>query len=271
MPNSVINKLALDFTDTTLPKLYADPALNEGSMYLFDFLTEQGNPNADGAIAAGSSFPNLVDGGAAASLVGTSATVSNLSGKAGISMPGVGGASPTTYIDLGASYDLSGTNADFLSIIWCKTPSVGYVSPYPQILVQGPFGNEAQAQISFTTGNTGQKARFSVANAAGTQSVIELTSSVGIDAPTQYALARIGAALYLFKNGVQVLTAPYTGSGLYNASAQRAKLGAGYKGTLYRLLKENLTVSCEDSGLSGLAQATATVAADYEANSARFV
>ncbi|MBB3940682.1 hypothetical protein GGR39_002339 [Novosphingobium fluoreni] len=271
MAVSIIDRLSTNFTDATLPKLYRDIVLNPGSMYLFDFLSSYSNPNADGNLAPGATFKNMVDGAADAVLIGSSATIVNLPGRAGISMPGVGGGAPTTSIELGGAgaFSLHASNHDFLEFAWIKTPSAGFVTGYPQILVNGVFGNEGNDQISITTHSDGKTPRISIANAAGVANTLSGSSGQGLGAPTQVGMARIGSALRLYINGALVSS----GSGpatLYDTSAQKTKLGAGYKGTVYRVGKEDLTVSAAASGLSLVAQADAVMAADYATNAPRF-
>lgn len=271
MPTNTINeRLTGNFSDTTMPKMVLDPIVNAGSMYLLDFLNAYCNPNADGALTAGMIFKNLVDGADDAVLVGA-ASVANLTGKAGISMPGTGsGGGITTYIDLGTDYDLHTPNPDFLVIAWVKAPASGYITTYPQILILGVYGNEGQDQYSVTMGSDGKTPRVSVANAAGTAFATAATGGASNGVITQIALSRVGTLVTLYVNGVAVATQTMTGSGIYDSSAQRVKIGAGFKGTVYRVAEENLTVSAAAAGKTTAAQALAQVVLDYTVNIGRF-
>jgi hypothetical protein len=270
MSVSVIDRLSTNFTDTSLPKLYRDTILNSGSRYLFDFLDSYSNPNADGALSAGAVFKNMVDGAPDGEFVGAAA-IANLAGKAGLSMPGVGsGGSVTSYIDLGVGYDMAALDHDFLDIVWFKTPASGLVTGFPQILVLGAFGGESTLQLSLSGGTDGNTPRFSVANSAGVATTRSAAAGTGGGARAQMAVSRVGNTVTLYVNGAQIsTTSAFTGT-LYSAAGQSAKLGAGYKGTIYRVLKEDLTLSGAEAGRTPAAQALAQVAADFAANSARF-
>lgn len=275
MGNSVIERLSTPFTDASLPRLYRDPILNTGSMFLFDFLDGFSNPNGDGNLAAGASFANLVDGAPGATIVGTTASFASLSGRAGLAIPGATGAAGTAnYVDLGTSYNLAALNHDFLMILWLKTVASGFTTGYPQILVQGPFSNEGNDQVSITMGSDGKTPRGSVANSTGTGASASGASGAGLGAVQQLAMFRAGSTLALSLNNVAVT--PQTvipGTGLYDVSSSGSpstKIGAAYKGTMYRAYKEDLTVSAAAIGSTPAAQAAAQIAADYAANASRF-
>lgn len=270
MTVTVADRLSTAFTDLTLGALTLDPMINPGTLFRFDFTNTYSNPGAVGALAAGAKFLNLVDGGAQAAIVGSSAAFTNLAGKAGLISPGAGAAN-ATYIDLG-TYDLHASNHDFAVSVWLKTPAANFATGYPQIIVNGVFNNEAQDQFSLTTASDGKTPRGSVASGAALGYAAAAPSGAGLGVPTLASIVRIGTANSLWINGALVASAPVMPvNSLYDTSAQRVKIGSAYAGTLYVAALEDLTLSSAASGLSPLAQAQASLQAEYANNAGRLV
>jgi hypothetical protein len=263
MTITVTQKLSSAFTDTSLPKLYRDPILTAGSLFLFDALNSYSNPNADGNIANGATFANLIDGapGATANLLGSH--FQNLTGKAGIYSDGAGGGSA---IGMGAStYDLSASNHEFWAWLWFKLPSTGYTTSN----YQSPFfystSNANTSQWWFDLGVGGVQPRFSIGE--GGTSAMTLTSPTNITPGSIYMLAghwKAGALMEMYLNGsLNNSNSSGIPSSLQAGSTAQPSITDNVTGTIYRWGLEDLTVS----GASAAAQASA----EYNANHTRFI
>ena len=251
-----------NFTDATLPKLYRDKIMNAGSKFLFDFLSPYCNANADGNIANGAAFTNLVDGAPGATVTTAGSAIQSLAGKAGLFLDGVSG---VNQINLGNSYSLHATNPSFLVILWIKIPAVGFeATDYNHILKLGDSTNDCQ--FFFDAGLGGVRPRVTVGHGAGSNALTHsVASGFGQGAPLQLALEWSPGTLKGYANGVQF--ASITGQAglntLRDTSASSILMSGDFKGTVYRAYQENLTVS----GKTGAEQ----VLADYNANVGRFV
>lgn len=257
-----------NYTATTagLQKLYRDQILNPGSKFLLDFLDPTCNPNADGTLPAGTTFVNLVDG-ANGGIINTSSTMANLTGKTGLSVPGSGGGNLT--IGNAGDYDLHVSNDEFIVIVWFKTPASGFISTSFLNLFSEMVSNTNTAQFYSDMGSDGQTPRIGYGN--GTiSSVLALASGTGLGAVTQLGMHIKPAAhtLELYYNGGFVSNSvgppPNT---LQNAATLKPTLNAGYKGTVYRLYMEDITVS---SAANSAISAAGQIALDYAQNSSRF-
>lgn len=260
MSVSVINKLSSSFTDTSLPKLYRDPILNGGSKFLFDFLSAYCNPNADGAIANGATFNNVLDGGPVATSV--TANLTNLTGKTGINNTA---ANATVNLGPNASYDNSGLNHEMLMCFWFKLPATGYVTS----AFYSPFGyttsNNNAAQWIFDMGSGGLTPRFSIGNGSA---AFTAQAASNVTPGSIYQVAghwKPGVSVDLYLNGAllpvsNVTSIPTT---LQSVTGTAPYLMNSMKGTIYRSWMEDLAVS----GNTPLAQ----VASDYSLNATRFV
>lgn len=260
---TTIVKLAQAFTDTTLPKLYRDPILNAGSKFLFDFLSAYSNPNADGAVADGAVFKNLVDGGADAVLAagGGGNTVTQLAGRAGLSFTAAGGNG--RYIDIGAGYDFFASQHSFLVCFWDKQPSSGYNSAvsYNTILTRTD-NNANTSEFWLDMGTDGKTPRGAVGSGSNSP-VASGASGQGQGAVRQVALAWSAGTGSFFINGSVVAMNSNFPTTLLDKSTSHIKLFGGHVATMYRVWAEDLTVS----GKSAASQ----VALDWAKNAARFV
>lgn len=268
MSATIIQRSADAFTDANLAKLYADPILNKGSMYLFDFVNPIGNPNPDGALGAGATFKNFVDGGADAVYVpatgGNSATIgiSNAANKAGIVSTGQTGniATPPT-ITLGNPTAAIGAD-EALMILWLKTNGNAFQGG--SFLIDGFDIAPAAGQIYWA---------YSIYEAVNAQSLQAGTriSGAGIVGPTivankpgvvrQIAMSVSAGTIKIYENGALVGTQS-GGANPIPATGVAPRLLMAGAGTFYRAYMERLTLS----GRSALA----AVQADYALNSARF-
>ena len=262
MTVSIIERLSTTLTDLTLPKLYRDPIMNNGSKFLFDFCNPYCNPNPDAALTASMTFNNLLDAGPAATIVG-GVGLANAAGKAGVTFSGGQG---STNINLGTAYDLHATNDEFILIYWDKESASGYNSGG---YIPGPYlsltSDANHAQWYFDYGADGKTIRASVGTSSGSGGVsVPAASGLGQGAPRQIALHwKSTGLLELYVNGAlqgSSLSAPTT---LPNAATDSIVFPNYYVGTLYRLYQEDLTVS----GLSAASQ----ILADYNSNAGRFI
>ncbi|WCT78681.1 hypothetical protein [Novosphingobium humi] len=264
---SVIQRLSSAFTDTTLPKLYRDPIMNAGTLALFDFLNAYCNPNPDGALASGATFNNLVEGSAIGATLNASGNVSNLTGKAGLSLSGAaGGTAKLLTFGAAGAFDDAVLKHHFLYTLWLKTPAASPASGYTPLLSLSPSGagNGNNAQMWSDTGSDGYTVRFQQGTGSSTTNSQRAATANNAVAQVGYRMNPGNGEYELFYNGASV-TGTLTGgpTSPLSAAAMTLAIGGGYKGTIYRVGIEDLTVS----GLTAAAQ----VAADYAANSARFV
>lgn len=263
---SVIQKLSSAFTDTTLPKLYRDPIMNAGTLALFDFLNSYCNPNADGALASGVTFNNMVDGSPIGATLNASGNASNLTGKTGLSLSGAAGSTAKllTFGTAGA-FDDAVLKHNFLYTLWLKTPAASPATGYTPLLSLSPSGagNGNAAQMWSDTGSDGYTVRFQQGNGSGT-AVNSQRAATANNAVAQvgYRMNPGNGEYEMFYNGASLGTLTGGPTSPLSAAAMTLAIGGGYNGTIYRMSVEDLTVS----GLTGAAQ----IAADYAANSGRF-
>jgi len=263
---SVIHKSPDPYTDPNITKLYRDPLLNKGSRFLFDFLDGYGNPNADGALAPGATFKNLVDGGGDAVLLagsgGTSGTiaVANAANKAGITSTGqTGNLTSPPLILLGNPQSIGANPA--LLILWIKT------------LANSFQGGAAMDDVVSASGAAGTvQWAYSFYLAAGAQTFqpgtrVQGSTLVGPLLPAapgavrQIAMSISGGTVQAFVNGVAAGSATGAANPVGD-TGNPPRLNLGQAGTFYRAYMERLDLS----GRTALA----AVQADYAANSARF-
>jgi hypothetical protein len=267
MSASIIQRSADPFTDATIAKLYLDPVLNKGSMYLFDFLNPTSNPNPDGVLASGATFRNLVDGGAdgvyAAATGGNSASIgiSNAANKGGIVSTGqTGNIATSPTITLGAPTAAIGSD-EALIILWLKTNGNSYIGG--SYLIDGLDVAPAAGQLFWA---------YSIYAAVNAQTIQAGTrmSGAGIIGPTvaakpgavrQIGLSISGGMTRIYENGA-LAGAMAGAANPIPATGMSPRLLMNGAGTFYRAYMERLTLS----GRSALA----AVQADYALNNARF-
>ncbi|WCT76293.1 hypothetical protein [Novosphingobium humi] len=264
---SVIQKLSSAFTDATLPKLYRDPIMNAGTLALFDFLNSYCNPNADGALASGVTFNNMVEGSPIGATLNASGNASNLTGKTGLSLSGAAGSTAKllTFGTAGA-FDDAVLKHHFLYTLWLKTPAASPASGYTPLLSLSPAGagNGNGAQFWSDTGSDGYTARMQQGTGSATVNQQRAATANNVVAQIAYRMNPGNGEYEMFCNGASVAGTITGGpTSPLSAAAMTLAIGGGYKGTIYRMSVEDLTVS----GLTAAAQ----VAADYAANSTRFV
>lgn len=261
---SIIDQLPFAYTDDTLPIIPRDPLINVGSEFLFDFLNAYCNPNADGNLVTGATFNNMVDGGTAASLTGTTDSFESLTGKAGLYSIGTAGG----YLDLGQKYDFSVSLHPWLYILWIKTPSTGYTSTAYTALLAQDNGSTNNAQAYFDMGPDGKTPRTEVGYGSGgpNSGGYALASGTDLGSVTQLAVSwqPTSPEVTMYVNGAQV--GGFAASGVSTLVAQTGnnmRMGSAYKGTIYRAYLEDLEVSGALPGTQ--------VANDYTTNASRFV
>lgn len=226
-----------------LPKAYCAPFLNDGSLAYFNTTRDDCNPHADGALTNGLTLNNLVDGGPDGIVVG--AGLSNLTGLAGLAFDGSG---TGTYLAIGGAgaMDLHAANPKFGILMTFKTPASGYItSPaYLDLMALGSGNNEqygiTQGEHGYDPGvgmgsGTGQAAQFLTGNFNGAVLQIGMLWDPA------------GPSIALYHNGAFVqntmVGVPAT---LQDGSAAILKIAPGWKGTVYEIYVENLTVSGAD-------------------------
>lgn len=267
---TVVERLASNFTDATLPKLYKDPLLNSGSLFLFDFLNPYTNPLADGAIASGAAFKNLVEGGADATITG--AGMANLAGKKGLDLTAGGGLLGLgigRYNQAPAAPPLA-AQRDFLVIFWHKLPNAGFNATAYRPFFQLTTGNANVAQWIFDGGPDGKTPRATIGyttNGPGGETRL-IASGTGQGAPQQLAIRWKAGQIFFYVNGALSSASGVTANinTLFDAATAQVNVPPDYKGTVYRIYEEDLTIS----GQLTEAQALARVKADYDLNIARF-
>ena len=269
MSATITEKNSDPFTDTKMKRMYGEPILNEGSMYLFDFVNPVSNPNPDGALAGGATFRNLVDGGADAVYTpptgGNSATISiaSAAGKAGIVSSGQTAAIATPpLITLGAPQAAIGTD-EITAILWMKTSG----NPFQGIpvLLDGVTANPGAGLIQYAytlyaaSGTNGPT--IQAGTRLGGSTLVGPTAPGAPDKVRQLAMSMVGGTVKIYSNAALVATL----SGAANpiaATSVAPRLDLSVPSTIYRVYGERLTLS----GRSALA----AIQADYALNSGRF-
>lgn len=249
---SIIQRLSGPMTDVTRPKMYRDPVINPGTLALFDFLDPYCNPAADGDIAVGAAFKNLVDGNpaAVAEKNATAGILTNAAGKAGLVFSGGGGAG-MTRINLGLSdlYNLDRTQNEFIFCAWYKEPTVGFSTG--QATVAGKQAAPNNAIYNINVGNGGIPQSILAGQAVN----VFGASNAGIGAPRHVAAHWRNGLQRLFVNGVLTFTRTIAAA-LPDHSAFPLTIGtSNTKMTFYRLLLEDVVASGADP--------TAQILADY--------
>jgi hypothetical protein len=269
MSASIIQRSADPFTDASLARLYLDPILNKGSMYLFDFSNPLSNPNPDGALAGGATFKNLVDGGAdgvyTPATGGNSATISvaNAAGKTGLVSSGQTGAiALPPLVTLGAPGAAIGTD-EFLAILWMKTTG----NPFQgvPVLLDGTPASPGAGLIQYAytlyaaPGTGGPTIQAGTRIGGGALQGPALPGAPG--AVRQIALSMVGGTTRVYSNGALVGSLAGTANPIA-ATGVSPRLDLSVPSTMYRAYAERLTLS----GRTALA----AVQADYALNNGRF-
>lgn len=266
MTTSLIIKSPSASTDTTLPKVLTDSLLNTGSLFLMDFLRLGcWNPATD-TVADGAAVRNLVTGGTAGML--KIPVAGDLTFETGLGFK-LKDTANFGRVQVGAGTDYFQTNLsdDYLIIAWATYPATDLLTTPTGFLVTkgnsssyalaGPFLAKRYISGSMTgkldsAGDNGTS--FAGASPAGKH---------------QFAVAKVGTTQTLYVDGVSVYSQTNADANMIaNANplnfGNPASAGTAAGGLiLHRIYGENLTIS-------GLTPA-AVVAADYAANSSRFV
>lgn len=264
MSASIIQKSADAFTDAGMTKLYLDAAINKGTLFLFDFLRGDSNPNPDGVLAAGATFKNLVDGGADAVYIGGSASsaqavVANAAGKAGITSTGTtGNTGATPQIDLGSPQPTA--DKPFIVNLWVKGAGMGFTAGFlmgDTVSANGATGTTQWAWALYqAAANSPQYGQRAVGATLVGPSAVPASTAV-----RHLALSWVGGTLTTYINGVVFGSAAGLASPL-GATGKAPFLNFGQPGTFYRASMERLDLS----GRSALAAAQA----EYALNNGRF-
>lgn len=258
--------------DTTSGEIaYRDEVLNAGSIFCHDFADPYcWLPTAP--VVNSAEIANLVDGAPVATLVKPGAALDYLADR-GFQKTATDN---THYIKLGNALDYFQTNLDhdFAVIIWATLPAAdpsstgGFLlrkctgtnnaAPGIQIGVSGGYATIMLVDVKFSNNTANRDARYNGA----------IGSAPGLH---QFGVVRVGTTLSIVYDGALVAPTPIAAIATMTANAAPITLGAQPTSSftaiddviLHRALAEDLTVS----GLS----AAAVVAADYAANSGRFV
>ncbi len=249
-------------TDTTRPVIQRDPILYAGAAgarFLFDALDTYCNPNADGALASGAILNNLVSGGAAATVSGTS--IGSLAGKAGLAFSGGGGA-----LNIGAAgtYDLHASGDEFYVDIFFKTPTTGFATGFYPTLMTLTTGNANVAQWFMDMGSDGKTPRVGAGTGPGSNA-LNNGSGWNLGAVTHMGLhfkASTGL-MEMYGNGVLVGAANVGAQALQNAATATVQINGAYKGVIYGAYLEDLTLSGNS--------AASVAAARWANNNGRYV
>lgn len=252
-----VSKLTgVTFTDATLPLLYRDSMINPGTLACFDFKNPYCWPTgvvpaAGTAVPNGTVFNNLVPGGPTLTVSGSTMTYNGTGGLVFDS---------STTLSLGNNYNFATTNANFAIYTWYKQSAAA--NTYGQYVGRSTNGNAPNCQYRFDYGNGGLSPRLTVGGATSTTTVN--TSGAGsLNTVYQYCGTRVGTQVSFYRNGLQTQTSTMTDTTLANPTISNMVLGGDvFKGAIYRLVIEDLTVS----GKNALSQ----VQADYAANASRF-
>lgn len=258
-------------------KLLADPLLNTGSKYLFDY-TELSvcNKNAAGVLAAGSIFTDLISNvstpGAPLTAV-VSGTITNNAGSTGLSLPG-GASTGALAIGAASQFDFSSSNHDILIIEYVKFPTTPFVaSNSPWLLHSTAIGGNMQYGFSVTTSGTIIKGvYYNTSNQAQSIPASGTLNAAGVTQIAMHISPTMGV-VHTYVNGVlnntfnsAAWTYPANASVLTIAGYSVSNNG-GFQGNLYRDYLEDITVSAAAAGLSTTAQAAAQVALAYATTS----
>ena len=283
MAVSIITKLSSAFTDTTLPKLYRDPILTAGSMFLFDlanpFCWNPANTVADGAVVN-----NLLDGAPGANLRIPSGTMTYVAGK------GFQLSATATFqrieIDSGTNYFQTNLTDDYLIQAWVKYPAtdpgagnVGLIFNKGGSVIYsygqpGPFLASRYPAESINTAYGDITGKFDANTATNTN---YNNAAVGtVPGSHLFGLAKVGTNLQIYKDGALIgssaLLTPALTANSNTMNFGGSTIQSAVQGTiLNRISAEDLTVSASALGISTAAQCAAQIATEYAANSARFV
>lgn len=251
-------------------KIRRDAVIDDGTLFLFDFANPHCSP-LTGTLAVGATIANLVDGAPVATGAGAGTATF---GTKGLTFNG----SDAMRVDMGTTYSLASTDHDFLIIIWLSFPAARLATDV------GVFGLAfSNADCECLVRQNGADSLLMYADGhqaywAGSVGNITLPTGVAV-APKQYAMAWVktvgGANIETYIDGVFQKSTFYADSDLSAVvgSNNGSRMGGGasqqyggatkWKGTIHRVLKEDLTVSG--------ATAAAQVLLDYNRNSTRFV
>lgn len=244
---SIIERLSTPMTDTSRVKMYRDPVINKGTVFLLDFTDSYSNPIGDGNVPAGSVFKNMVPGAAdGVAAVAAAGMLVNATGKAGLVYSGIGNGA-FTGIDLGTAIGNIGSD-EFIVCTWSKEPTSSPSTSFVPILAKQASGNNGLFII--TGGSAGNAPYVNIST-----STVATVSTAGQGSPRHIGFHFKPGALRLFVNGALVASAagPTT---LPDYSANPTRFGSSYlKSTIYRGMMEDITVSGADP--------TAQILADY--------
>ena len=251
------------FTDPNKVKLYLDPVMNKGSVFLFDFLNPMSNPNPDDAVVAdGTTYKNLVEGGGDGVFqqLGSGYPVRALAGKQGLQTAGqTGGNSLSANLSLGNPAPTA--DKAFMASLWFKSNGVAVAGTGhllgDAVAVNGATGTTQWAWSLFAgEADTAQASQRLVGATA-------LTAGPGpaSKAVRQLALSWNAGQLTFYINGAVVASVAGIPSPI-GATGRSPFIAFQRPGTYYRAYMERLDLS----GRSALA----AVQAEYAANNARF-
>jgi len=248
--NSILKKAATAFTGAARPKATQDPTIRPGTLGLWDFTDKRCNPNADGALAIGATFNNMVDGGAAVTVLATGLT--SVAGKAGITTPGAG-----TYIQLGGAglFDLHASQDELLFNLTFKLPASGLTTGFaPQFGMgsAGAIGNVGTTPFRLDMGSDGKTARAQFGNGSTlSNSQIALAQNVVNQLIVHFKPST--GLIELYVNGALALSQANTPFTLQNGSAMLAYIAGGSAGTtLYRAGFEDVAATAAAEAAMGL-------------------
>ena len=220
------------------PRLERDPALGlENWKWCFDFTRADGNPAADGVVANGVALTNFARGyaGNPGYIRNPGGTIIQAVGRAGLVF-GPGTENVTDFVEIGGnSVDFSGTNNDFLAILWDKQPLAGYNTATYRPILWDSTGSANPASLWIDSGNNGRTIR-GVLGTGAASAAANTASGLGQGAPRQIAFARQGTAMTVWINGVQAGSYGAGPATLQTTTAALTKLAGNHTATLYRTL-----------------------------------
>lgn len=254
-----------EFTDTSLPILYPDAIMNEGSLFLFDF-TNKNCWNPDATVVNNALINNLVENAPAAKL--------NINNSSDISFVQNKGFKYADDRNTLASNIIIGNGTDFFQNENDFAVSLWITAPFPQVSLsqaasrlftkQKDYNSDASngkdnkgiaislesnSNQSTTTSFYGTKVGSSPTSSDG---VINLSRVSGL---FNIALAKIGNTIYMYEGGEFKVSYPYTSSLINSSPIQigrplNAVTGGEFSSantligaTFHRIYAEDLTVS----------------------------
>ena len=249
-------KLGTAFTGANLPPIaYRDAGMNAGTLTLFDFTNSYCNPNADGILATGAAFNDLVPGGAGAAVVagtgGGADRITSVAGKKGLYWATQSSTLVLDGVDFGAAERIDRT-VGFTGMFWFTQDTTGNTGAYlPWIersVTRGANANNSRWSIDSGSGGNNPRAQYLPDG---------LASGIGPNPPTttsnlltRGAVHMVGfsfipsTSLTLFHDGVQILQQTASVPAALDAvTGSRLWAQLTGKGKIYRFLAENPTLS----------------------------